>query len=149
MKYYWHWTTGSIRNQYFAGAWRRRGHPEDGQVEPGGPFGSVLGSRSVLDAVVEEEMSEDDEDSIAVIADPESVQDGQNGRATAIIVHSRSSSSSNQSSSSFKNLDVWQWYSQISIFYRLISINEEKFKKPYQQSLLKDINYIEIKLILN
>ena len=139
----WLATTGSLIKSIFAGAWRRRGHPEDGLVDPGvGPFGSVLGSRSVLDAVVEEEMSEDDEDSIAVIADP----NDNNGQATAIIVHSRSSSSSNSQSSrsSFKNLDVWQW-SKIIIFKK-----EEKFEKPYQQSLLKDINYKNlIKLILN
>ena len=121
------------KKSIFAGAWRRRGHPED-QLDPGGPFGSVLGSRSVLDAVVEEEMSEDDdEDSIAVIGEAEANAEdsGLNGEATAIIVHSRSSSSR---SSSFKNVEnVWQWYSKLI----------KQMKKPYQQSLLKDIiNYL-------
>ena len=80
------------------GAWKRRGHPDShGEAGNVGPFGSMLGSRSVLDAVVEEEMSEEEdeeEDSIAVLDHHE--EDKNSGQAAMILVHdSRSSSSSN------------------------------------------------------
>ena len=88
------------------GAWKRRGHPDShGEAGNVGPFGSMLGSRSVLDAVVEEEMSEDEEeDSIAVLDHHE--EDKNSGQAAMILVHDSRSSSSSNASSYKLNLDV-------------------------------------------
>ena len=82
------------------GAWRRRGLP----VPPGEIFGSGLGSRSVLDAVLEEdhdELSNDSDDNDEIEEEPEQplqplAGSGSVGHPT-ILVHSRSSSVSSSS----------------------------------------------------
>ena len=87
------------------GAWRRRGNPED-QPEL---FDSILGSRSVLDAVVEEEndeLSEYEQEEPDVVQPtpevlvPDAVKKIQNvitHEGPTIVVHSRSSSVSSTS----------------------------------------------------
>ena len=87
------------------GAWRRRGDPG---VDPG-LFDSILGSRSVLDAVVEEENDElsEYEQSEPILAMNNQNQAIQNGQTSSnmiqshegptIVVHSRSSSVSSTS----------------------------------------------------
>lgn len=87
------------------GAWRRRGDPG---VDPG-LFDSILGSRSVLDAVVEEENDElsEYEQSEPILAPNQNNQAIQNGQTSSnmisthegptIVVHSRSSSVSSTS----------------------------------------------------
>ena len=86
------------------GAWRRRGNPED-QPEL---FDSILGSRSVLDAVVEEEndeLSEYEQEEPDVVQQPEvlvpdavkKIQNVITHEGPTIVVHSRSSSVSSTS----------------------------------------------------
>ena len=88
------------------GAWRRRGDPG---VDPG-LFDSILGSRSVLDAVVEEENDElsEYEQSEPILApnnqNNQAIQNGQTSsnmisthEGPTIVVHSRSSSVSSTS----------------------------------------------------
>ena len=96
----------------FAGAWKRRGHPDSHEAGVG-PF-DRFSSRSVLDAVVEEEMSEEEdeeeeEDSIVVLGN-EVENEQESGQAAMILVHdsrmSRSSCSSSNASSNKLNLDV-------------------------------------------
>ena len=80
------------------GAWRRRGDPPG----PEGLFDSILGSRSVLDAVVEEENDElsEYEQSEPILANQNQVQTSSNmitHEGPTIVVHSRSSSVSSTS----------------------------------------------------
>ena len=88
------------------GAWRRRGDPGG---DPG-LFDSILGSRSVLDAVVEEEndeLSEYEQSEPILAINNQNNQAIRNGRTSSnmiqshegptIVVHSRSSSVSSTS----------------------------------------------------
>ena len=86
------------------GAWRKRGDPR----EPEGLFDSILGSRSVLDAVVEEENDElseyeQSEPILAINQNNQAIQNGQTSsnmithEGPTIVVHSRSSSVSSTS----------------------------------------------------
>lgn len=111
------------------GAWRRRGDPGG---DPG-LFDSILGSRSVLDAVVEEENDElsEYEQSEPILAMNNQNQAIQNGQTSSnmiqshegptIVVHSRSSSVSSTSI-------VWQRPYQKSLrqfWHEIILINSK------------------------
>lgn len=83
------------------GAWRKRGDPR----EPEGLFDSILGSRSVLDAVVEEEndeLSEYEQSEPILAINQNQVQNQTSSNmitheGPTIVVHSRSSSVSSTS----------------------------------------------------